>query len=81
MLLLLRWLGRRPLWLLHALGAAMAAESVAARAGGLSSVRDDLDAFVALWPQVTAPETAEAAPGVGEVQAQASRIELALSGL
>lgn len=65
----------------HALGAAMAAQAAAARAGGLSSVRDDLDAFVGLWPQVTAPDSAETAPSVSEVQAQASRIELALSGL
>ena len=65
----------------HALGAAMAAQAAAARAGGLSSVRDDLEAFVALWPQVTAPDTVEEAPAVSEVQAQASRIELALSGL
>lgn len=65
----------------HALGAAMAAKSVADHEASLIPVRDELADFVELWPQVTAPEAVAEAPAPGLVQAQASRVELALSGL
>ena len=65
----------------HSYGAALAAQQVAARDGALRPVRDEIDAFVANWTDVTAPtDPAEATPP-GELQAQASRIELSLSGL
>ena len=65
----------------HSYGAALAAQSIAERDGELAPVRKDIDAFVALWPSVAAPEAAADAPAQGAVSAQASRIELALQGL
>lgn len=60
----------------HSLGAALAARSVAERGGLGQQTRSDLDALIAMWLGVTAPEDpAQAAPS-GEVQAQASRIRL-----
>jgi hypothetical protein len=61
----------------HALGSALAAQSTA-NAGNLSSaIRSDVDGLVALWRGVTAPEDASALTPAGQVQAQASRIQLA----
>lgn len=65
----------------HSYGAALAAKSIADRDGKLAAVRNDMNAFVALWPTVTAPEAPADAPAPGAVSAQASRIELALQGL
>lgn len=59
----------------HALGSALAAQQAAA---GLSAqTRSDVDALVAMWNGVTAPEDASALTPAGQVQAQASRIQLA----
>jgi len=64
----------------HAYGAALSAQDVVAGAGKLAPVKAEVDRFVRLWPSVIAPETADKAPPVAQVQAQASRVELALSG-
>jgi hypothetical protein len=64
----------------HAYAAALAAQSVAARGGKLAGAKGDIDRLVRLWPSPVAPENAAKAPPLAEVQAQASRIELALSG-
>jgi hypothetical protein len=71
----------------HALGAALAARDALNRAEPLLKAKDaarftqakgELDRFIALWPGPTAP----AAPTpIAQVAAQASRVELALSGL
>lgn len=64
----------------HSLGAALSAQAVAARDAGrtpkLAAARADLDKLVKLWPGAVAPE--KPTP-VGEVLAQGSRVELALS--
>jgi hypothetical protein len=63
----------------HALGAVLAAQSVAAKAGGnakLAAAKGDLDKLAALWPRPTAPDAPAPA---GQVSAQASRVQLALS--
>ncbi len=65
----------------HSYGAALAAKSIADKDSKLAAVRKDVDAFVALWPSITAPEAATAAPTTGDVSAAASRVELALQGL
>ena len=49
----------------HSYGAALAAQSIAERDGELAPVRKDIDAFVALWPSVAAPEAAADAPAHG----------------
>ncbi|GAD60080.1 hypothetical protein MBEBAB_2330 [Brevundimonas abyssalis TAR-001] len=65
----------------HSYGAALAAQQVAARDGALRPARDEIDAFVANWTDVTAPADPAEARAPGELQAQASRIELSLSGV
>lgn len=65
----------------HSYGAALAAKAVADRDGALRSVRGDIDAFVANWSGITAPADPAEAAAPGALQAQASRIELSLSGL
>ena len=65
----------------HSYGAAMAAKAIADREGALRSVRADIDQFVQLWPAVTAPTDPAEAATPGALQAQASRVQLALSGL
>ena len=61
----------------HALGSALAAQSTA-NAGNLAPAnRSDVDTLVGLWPAATAPEDASALTPAGQVQAQASRIQLA----
>ena len=64
----------------HAYGAALAARQVAAGAPALASARAELDRLVALWPSPVAPEDVAKATPPAQVQAQASRVELALSG-
>jgi hypothetical protein len=67
----------------HSYGAALAAKAELDRNGGdaaLAGVRKDLDAFLDAWRSVTAPEQVAQAAPVGQVQAQASRVQLALSG-
>lgn len=65
----------------HAYAAALAAKSVAAGQGGLSAARSDLDRLAGLWRTPAAPDDDAQAPKLAEVQAQASRVELALSGV
>ncbi len=67
----------------HSRGAALSAQAELSRAGKnskLAAARKEIDGFVALWPSVSAPEDVSRATPAGEVQAQASRIQLALSG-
>ena len=67
----------------HSRGAALAAKAeldrFAASDPKVASARGDVQAFIRLWPAVTAPEDAAKATPVSQVQAQASRIQLALS--
>jgi hypothetical protein len=64
----------------HSLGAALAAQKViksaAAKDPALKAAGGEIDKFVALWPQTSAPE--KPTPS-SEVLAQASRLELELS--
>lgn len=60
----------------HSLGAALAAQDAARRA---KLTAPELDAFVRLWPGPQAPEDAARLKPAGEVLAQASRVELALT--
>lgn len=62
----------------HALGAALAAQQVAASSSDerVKAAKADLDKLVAMFPASTAPE---APTPVGQLSAQASRVELALS--
>ncbi len=67
----------------HSRGAALSALSELEHFGGgnakAQAVKADLDRFIAMWPAPVAPDDiAEVAPA-GAVQAQASRIQLALS--
>lgn len=64
----------------HTYAAALAAQSVAARAGALAPAKGDIDRLVRLWPSPVAPEAIAGAAPLAQVQAQASRVELALSG-
>jgi len=64
----------------HAYGAALAAKALADSDPKLAPVRADLQKLVALWPSPTAPADAAKAAKPGQVLAQASRVELALSG-
>lgn len=61
----------------HSLGAALAAQATANAAGLSPAVRADVDGLVDQWRGVTAPEEASALTPAGQVQAQASRIQLA----
>lgn len=61
----------------HALGAALAAQATANAADLSPAIRTDVDGLVDQWNGVTAPEDASALTPAGEVQAQASRIQLA----
>ena len=63
----------------HALGAALAAQAVAEGQPGLTEARAQIDRLVAMWPSVTAPDTAEGLNTAAQVQAQASRIRLEAS--
>ena len=62
----------------HAMGAALAAQEVASDANDarITAAKADLDRLVAMFPAPSAPE--QPTP-VGQVSAQASRVELALS--
>ena len=64
----------------HSLGSVLAAQSIAARDGGksakLAAARPELEKLAKLYPAPSAPE---APTPVGQVLAQASRVELALS--
>lgn len=61
----------------HALGSALSAQATASAANLSAQTRTDVDALVGMWHGVTAPEDASALTPAGEVQAQASRIQLA----
>lgn len=67
----------------HSHGAALSAlQEIRAGAQAnpqLASARGDVERFAALWPTATPPEDAARVTPVQQVQAQASRIELALS--
>lgn len=67
----------------HSRGAALAAKAeldrFAASDPEVARTRGDVQAFVKMWPTVTAPEDAARATPAARVQAQASRIQLALS--
>lgn len=62
----------------HSLGAALAAQEIVTRTQDSKArgAKADVDALVKLWPTLSAPEKPTPA---GQVSAQASRIELALS--
>lgn len=62
----------------HALGAAMAAQATAQAAGLPAQTLSDTQALVAMWRGVTAPDEASTLTPAGQVQAQASRIRLAV---
>jgi hypothetical protein len=64
----------------HAYGAALSARDLAARNASLAPAKADIDKLARLWPSPVAPDTPAQAPSLAQVQAQASRIELALSG-
>lgn len=64
----------------HAYAAALAAQSTAAGQPALSGARSEIDRLVGLWRTPVAPDDAAQAPKLAQVQAQASRVELALSG-
>lgn len=76
--------GVDPIEYQHSRGAALSARTEFTRAvatsPALASARADIDRFVALWPSRDAPEDAARASTVQQVQAQASRLQLALSG-
>jgi hypothetical protein len=67
----------------HSRGAALSARSELQHFGAdnakAQAVKADLDRFIALWPAPVAPEDAAKVTPAGQVQAQASRIQLALS--
>lgn len=73
--------GVDPIEYQHAYGAALALKAVADSAPTLKTAQGDVNRFVGLWKTPVAPEDATALTPYGEVQAQASRIELALAGL
>lgn len=73
--------GVDPIEYQHAYGAALALKAVADRAPQLKGAQAEVNRFVALWKAPVAPSDAKALTPYGEVQAQASRIELALAGL
>lgn len=63
----------------HSLGAILAAQSVAARAGDnakVTAAKAELDKLAGMWAGATAPEAPTPPP---QVSAQASRVQLALS--
>ena len=62
----------------HSYAAALALRSLAQSQGELAPAKADIDRFVRLWPGPAAPTQPPALP---PVQAQASRVELALSGV
>jgi len=72
--------GVDPIEYQHSRGAALSARAELARAPALASARADLDRFVALWPGEDAPEALAGAATPQQVQLQASRVQLALSG-
>lgn len=65
----------------HSYAAALALQSLTARQAALSGAKADVERLVRLWPSPVAPEQAARAPALAQVQAQASRVELALSGV
>ncbi|MGE5567154.1 MAG: hypothetical protein ACM3YN_13500 [Parcubacteria group bacterium] len=67
-----------PLEYQHSYGAALAAQDFAGRSkdAKVAAAKADLDKMVTLWPAAVAPEKPTPA---GQVAAQASRVELALS--
>ena len=65
----------------HAYAAALSARALAAdRSGELASAKADIDRLANLFTSPVAPDDAAQAPKLADVQAQASRVELALSG-
>jgi hypothetical protein len=62
----------------HSLGAALSAQA-AARTGNVAGASGELAKFVALWPGPVAPADVARITPSGQVLAQASRVELALS--
>jgi hypothetical protein len=72
--------GLDPIEYQHAYAAALAAQALAARESGLSRAKGDIDRLARLWASPVAPENVAQAPTLQQVQAQASRVELALSG-
>jgi hypothetical protein len=62
----------------HSLGAALSAQQVAESTSDevVKAAKPEIDKLVTMWPAVTAPETPTP---TGQVSAQASRVELALS--
>ena len=62
----------------HSLGAAMSAQQALAKASGpkADAAKPELEKLVKMWPAPVAPETPTP---VGQLSAQASRVELALS--
>ncbi len=66
----------------HSRGAALSARAELNRGAtpAVAGARTDIDRFVALWPGEDAPEDAARAATPQQVQLQASRIQLALSG-
>lgn len=67
----------------HSRGAALAAKAELDRFAGsdpkVARARGDIQSFLKLWPAVVAPEDASKVTPAAQVQAQASRIQLALS--
>jgi len=67
----------------HSRGAALAAKAELDRFAGsnpkVAAARGDIQDFLKLWPAVTAPEDVAKVTPAAKVQAQASRIQLALS--
>jgi hypothetical protein len=70
--------GVDPIEYQHSLGAALSAQQTLARASGekAAAAKPELEKLVAMWP---APQAPEAPTPVGQLSAQASRVELALS--
>lgn len=73
--------GVDPIEYQHAYGAALAARSLAESRRELAPAKAELDKLVAMWPSPVAPENPAALKSAAQVQAQASRVGLALSGL
>jgi len=67
----------------HSRGAALSAKAELDRFAGsdpkVARARGDIQSFLKMWPTVVAPEDAAAVTPPAKVQAQASRIQLALS--
>lgn len=75
--------GIDPIEYQHSRGAALSAKAELDRFAGanpkVASARGDVQVFLKMWPTVVAPEDVAKATPSAQVQAQASRIQLALS--